>query len=140
MLNTILGPVAIYAWHGDRIDIIRFNEQFYEAVNVPDFHDRLNDIGRFMPQEDLDLLVKVLKTAMDDSLNGASGMLRFYRVDGGVSRFLIHFYYLGEEGSMKRFYGSARDVTQITILQNHMDLISRFFSECIIFLLKKQKF
>ena len=138
MLNTILGPVAIYAWHDDSIDIIRFNEQFYEAVNVPDFHDRLNDIGRFMPREDLDLLVKVLKTAMEDFLNGASAMLRFYRIDGGVSRFLIHFYYLGEEGSMKRFYGSARDVTQITILQNHMELISRFFSECIIFLLKKQ--
>ena len=28
MLNQIIGPAAIYAWHGDVVDIIRFNQQF----------------------------------------------------------------------------------------------------------------
>ena len=133
MLNTILGPVAIYSLQNDKVDIIRYNEQFYEAVNVPDFDERINDIGRFMSAEDRRKLFDVLAQARDDRLNGASVLLNFFRTQGGISRFLIHFYYLGEEGKARRFYGSARDVTEITNLQKHMELISGYFSGCIIF-------
>ena len=133
MLNNILGPAAIYAWGPQGVDIIRFNEQFYEAVHSPVFHERLQNIGQFMPPDEVPLLENALKRAMVDRLNGSSELLSFYQTGGGASRFLIQFYYLGSEGENRRFYGSARDVTQITLLQKHMDLVTRVFSECIIF-------
>ena len=137
MLNNIIGPAAIYAWHGDEVDIVRFNQQFFEAVNVPDFHERLLGIQQFMPAGDVKLMRGLLAKAYADQLNGASGVMTFYRVDGGFSRFLIHFYFLNETGDSKRFYGAARDVTEITNLNRHMELLSRFSSRSVIFLTQR---
>ena len=138
MLNNILGPVAIYALKNDSVDIIRFNQQFYETVGVSDFSDRLCGIEKFMPPEDAKSMIALMNKAVDDKLNGAtSGVLSFSRNDGGTSRFLLHFYYLGETDGYKRFYGSARDVTEITNLNNHMRILKRYFSDTIIFLMRR---
>lgn len=134
MLNNIIGPAAIYSLDGEKVNIIRFNEQFYEAVNVPDFHQRLVSIEQFMPESDRRLIVNLMHRAEEDRLNGASGVMSFGRIDGGYSRFLIHFYYLDSTGEQKRFYGAARNVTEITNLQKHMELISKYASDTIIFL------
>ncbi|MBQ9063929.1 MAG: EAL domain-containing protein [Blautia sp.] len=134
MLNSILGPAAIYSWTKDGVDIIRFNEQFYEMVNVPDFNSRLKNIGQYMTNDDMEALLRTLPAAERDRLNGSSEMMSFIKTDGSSSRFLMHFYYLGCEGEQKRYFGSARDVTQITLLRKHMDLVTDVFSECIVFL------
>ena len=138
MLNSILGPVAFYSLDkkGD-VDIIRFNEQFYEAVNIPDFHKRLTGIQKYMPKGEDTVLYDTLKKAEQDRLNGATSVTTFFKSDGTFSRFLIHFYYLREEESHKLFYGSARDVTKITTLQKQMEVLSRFYSNCIIFLTRR---
>ena len=136
MLNNILGPAAMYSWYEDNVDIIRFNHKFQEAVDVPDFSDRLERIQRFMPPIDRKLLINTLEKARLDKMNGASAVMSFGRVDGSYSRFWIHFYYLDEAEGRMRFYGSARDVTELTNLNKHMDLLSRFLSECVIFLVQ----
>ena len=135
MLNHIIGPAAIYSVHGEDIDIVRFNNMFYRAVNVPDFNERLLGIQKVMPEHEVSKLFQTFKQAYDDRLNGASGVFTFKKVDGSAARFLIHFYYLNEDGGSIRFYGSARDVTEITNLQRHMQLLSRFTSRTILFLL-----
>ena len=136
MLNNILGPAAMYSWYKDDVDIIRFNHKFQEAVDVPDFTERLNSIQRFMPPMDRKLLFSTLEKARLDKLNGASAVLAFDRIDGGFSRFWIHFYYLDEAEGRMRFYGSAKDVTELMNLNKHMDLLSRYLSECVIFLVQ----
>lgn len=138
MLNQIIGPAAIYAWHGDDVDIIRFNQQFYQAVNAPDFTDRLLQIQRFMPKNERGLLLDVLQRAYDDRLNGASAVLSFNKVDGTRVRFLIHFYFLNSDGETRRFYGSARDITEIAYLQQQMQLLSRFVSRTVLFLVARE--
>ena len=135
MLNNILGPAAMYSWYEDNVDIIRFNHKFQEAVDLPDFSDRLDSIQRFMPPIDRKLLINTLEKARLDKMNGASAVMNFQRTDGSYSRFWIHFYYLDEADGRMRFYGSARDVTELTNLNRHMDLLSRFLSECVIFLI-----
>ena len=135
MLNNILGPAAMYSWYKEDVDIIRFNQKFQEVVDVPDFSDRLEGIQRFMPPADRKLLFSTLEKARLDKMNGASAVMAFGRVDGSYSRFWIHFYYLDEAEGRMRFYGSARDVTELTNLNRHMDLLSRFLSECVIFLI-----
>ena len=133
MLNNILGPAAIYSWDKEDVEIIRFNHRFQEAVDVPDFSERLEKIQRFMPPADRKLMYSTLEKARLDRMNGASAVFTFGRIDGTFSRFWIHFYYLDEAEGRMRFYGSARDVTELTNLNRHMDLLSRFLSECVIF-------
>ncbi|MBR1820385.1 MAG: EAL domain-containing protein [Clostridia bacterium] len=137
MLNNIIGPAAIYAQHGDEVDIVRFNQQFFEAVDVPDFQQRMDGIQRFMPAGDAKLMRGLLNQAYEDRLNGASGVMTFYRVDGGFSRFLIHFYFLNESGESRRFYGSARDVTELTNISRHMELLARYSSHTVVFLVQR---
>ena len=133
MLNNILGPVAFYAWHGEDVDIVRFNEQFYEMVNISEFHDRLTGIQRYMPVKDQQLLRDALKQAYEDRLNGSTAILTFIKPAGESPRFLIRFYFLQEADGIRRFYGSATDVTRITLLERYIELISHSKSECIIF-------
>lgn len=138
MLNHIIGPAAIYSVHGDSIDIIRFNEMFYRAVNVPDFHEKLLGIQNVMPEHEVPELFRTLREAYDNRLNGASGVFTFEKIDGSVARFLIQFFYLNEDDDSIRYYGSARDVTDITNLHRHMELLSRFTSRTVMFLLYRQ--
>ncbi|MGX8698474.1 MAG: hypothetical protein ACSW8F_00915, partial [bacterium] len=138
MLNHIIGPAAIYAVHGENVDIIRFNQMFYHAVNVPDFNEKLLGVQRSMPEEEVPLFFQTFKKAHEDRLNGASGVFTFKRIDGSASRFLLQIYYLNEDEDTIRYYVSARDISQITNLQRHMELLSRFTSRTVLFLLYSQ--
>ena len=138
MLNHIIGPAAIYSVHGEDIDIIRFNQMFYQAVNVPDFTAKLLSIQKVMPENEVPEMFDTLRKAYEDRLNGANGVFTFKKIDGSAARFLIHFYFLNEDEDKTRYYGSARDVTDITNLQRHIDLLSRFTSRTVMFLLYNQ--
>lgn len=135
MLNNIIGPAAIYSHHGDEVDIIRFNQQFYQAVNAADFSQRLLGIQKFMPEKEVPVMLHTLKKAYEDRLNGSRGLFTFSKIDGSTVRFLIQFYFLNEDENERRFYGSARDVTEITNLQRHMELLAGFTSKTVLFLL-----
>ena len=134
MLNHIIGPAAIYAWHGDDVDIVRFNQEFYQAANITDFDERLTGIQQFMPAAEVPLLYEALQEAYDDELNGSSATLTFVLKDSSMMRFLIQFYFLNNDGTTKRFYGSARDVTEIAGLQQQMNLLSQFVSRTVLFM------
>ena len=134
MLNNIIGAVAFYSWHGDDVDIIRFNQQFYESVNVPDFNEKLCAIQKLLPEEDVPKIYRVLQEAVNNRLNGARELLRFARIDGTYAWFIIHFYYIGSQDGEKRFYGSANNITDYAELQMETNLISRFSSDTIILL------
>ena len=136
MLNNILGPVAFYAWKDEQVDITRFNEQFYEAVNAPDFAERLEHIERFVPDEDKPKLYAMFKEANEHKAGGAKALVRFNRIDGVLMTFFLRVYFISEEGGFKRFYGSASDLTSFTDLRQKMSLIAQYSSDTIIFLKK----
>ena len=132
MLNNILGPVAYYSWHGDDVDIIRFNEQFYKTVNVPDFHDKLYAIQNVVPKEDVPCLYDLLKRAMKDRLNGSEGIIHFYTVYGTLTTYVMHFYYLGSKVDGERFYGSVRNISELEDLRQQIGVINRYSSNTYI--------
>ena len=134
MLNSILGPCALYSWHGDDVDIVRYNEQFYEAVDVPDFSDRLTCIQRFLPKADVPRITELLRLAQRDRLNGSKGLLHFYKTDGSLTTFHMHFYYLHSEGEEKIFYGSVRNITKLSNLEKQMSLLSHISTDTVLFL------
>ena len=134
MLNTILGPVAYYLWHDDTIDIIRYNEQFYEAVGVPDFESRLADVPRFVPPEEVPRLFKLFENATNDLLNGASDVIGFFGRGDTLARFLMRAYYLGENDEGKRFYCSVRDVTETAEMQIQLKMLSNHLPMSVVFM------
>ncbi len=134
MLNSILGAVALYSYHDKDIDIIRFNQQFYESVGVPDFAEKIEKIQRVTYKEDIEKFYELLDLAMKDKLNGSRGVLRFYRYDGTLSAFDMKFFYLGDVEGSHRFYGSANNVTKYEDLRQRMELIAKYSSDSIIFL------
>lgn len=136
MLNTIIGSVAIYSWNKDQdhVDIVRYNQQFFEAVGVPEFSERLTNIEQFLPKVDRPKIFKVLKEAMENRYSGARETLRFYRTDGTLSSFSIHFYHLGRKEGSERFYGSAINVTELTDFKDATKLIAQYSTDNMIFI------
>ena len=135
MLNNILGPVGVYTWKGEEVNIVRFNQQFYEAVGVPDFAERLDNIARFCPKEDVPLLLELLRHAKENRLNGSTGVIHFYRTDGSLSTFFMNFYFLGDiEDGYSRFYCSCRDLTELSDLREQMSLIAETTNDTLVFL------
>ena len=136
MLNNILGAVAYYSWHDNHVDIVRFNEQFYKAIDVPEIHERMECIEQYMPSGDEQILFSLLEKATQDKLNGAVGIVRFQTPKGAILSFNLHLYYLGEKENSKRFYGSFQNATELIEARQQLSLISSFSSETIIFLRK----
>lgn len=135
MLNNILGPVGVYTWKGEEVNIVRFNQQFYEAVGVPDFSERLDNITRFCPKDDIPLLLELLQHAKENRLSGSTGVIHFYRTDGSLSTFFMNFYFLGDiEDGYSRFYCSCRDLTELSDLRDQMSLIAETTNDTLVFL------
>ena len=141
MLNNILGPVAFYSWDGKKTDIVRFNEQFYQAVHIPEFAERLENIEQFIHKDDAEKMHNAFKKAMEEKLMGASEILRFYTPDSTVLSFRIHFYHLGNKEGGERFYGSAQNVTTLTDLEEEKKLVANYSKDGLMFIRKiNQKF
>ena len=136
MLNNIIGPVAFYSWTGEQTDIVRFNEQFYKAVHINEFAERLENIERFIHVDDAPKMHAAFQAAMENKLNGASETLRFYTPDGTVLSFFIHFYYMGRKEGGERFYGAAQNVTELSDLIEEKRLIANYSKEGLAFIRK----
>ena len=134
MLNNIIGPVAIYAWSGDNVDIVRFNQQFYETVNVPDFSEKVYGIQRVMPEEDRLKLYETLKEAKENRLNGSKAFLRFYTLDGTLTSYVMSYYFIGTSEGADRFYGSAKNITELVDTKQDLALITKYSNDTIVFI------
>ena len=132
MLNNIIGAVAFYSWDKEHLDIVRYNQQFYQAVDVPDFAERLENIELFAPKEDRSVLFAALQEAMDNRLSGSIATIRFHRSDGGLMSFRIHFYYLGQKEGRELFYGSAYNDSELANLKEVKELISEYSTDNMI--------
>ena len=136
MLNNIIGPVAFYSWDGEKTDIVRFNEQFYKAVHIQEFADRLEHIEQFIHPDDAIKMHNAFNRAMENKLNGSNETLRFFAPDGTVLSFFIHFYYIGKKEGGERFYGAAQNVTELSDLKEEVNLIAHYSKDNLIFLRK----
>ena len=136
MLNNIIGAVALYAFDGETTDIVRFNQQFYESVDVPDFHEKLANIERVMPKEDVPVLHALLKEAKEHRYIGSTGLVRFYKFNGLLTAYDMHFYYLGVKEGKDRYYGSAHNITELVDAKQKVALLKRYSNTSVIFIKK----
>ncbi len=112
MLNNIVGPVAFYQQHGHALDILRFNEQFYQVIGDVNMESRQSNIENYVVEEDRPELFRMLEEAYNDRVNGGTCTVRFYKSDGSVFWFYIHMYFLTEEEQGRTFYGQVQDMTE----------------------------
>jgi len=134
MLNNLLGAIGIYSWHGDEVDIVRFNEQFYEEVGIEHLENYLKGNQGYVDKKDTDRYFDLLHDAMENELGGATDLIRFRWIDGTPLDILLHFYYIGETDGCKRFYGAIRNVTQVTRMRDELRLMSRIANVSVAFL------
>ena len=115
MLNNILGPVAIYRWKDDNVDIIRFNQQFYQMVGLElhQLNGRLEHMQEYLYPDDREKLFEMMRRAAHDRLNGAQGVLRVYKPNGALVWISLQLYRMEENEQGVNFYGSAEDVTEM---------------------------
>ena len=115
MLNNIIGPVVFYNWNGKDVDIIRYNQQFFQMVgiDVSEFIKRKIHIQDAMYPGDDQKLYKLLQEAVDNHTIGSKGVVRAYRPDGTVSSLSLQIYFVGENDQGKQFYVSAHDVSEL---------------------------
>ncbi len=138
MLNNILGPVAFFLLHGEDIDCIRYNQQFFNEVASDQFDRLLHSAQKTVLDEDVPVLYGLLEQAMNDPLNGAADVVRFQRSNGTVSQFRLHFFFLDEDENGMRFYGSVQDITQLDKLHGQMRMISRLSNDEVVFVRKRE--
>ncbi|MBR1821717.1 MAG: EAL domain-containing protein [Clostridia bacterium] len=122
MLNNILGPVSIYRWNGDNVDIIRYNQQFYQMVGIEtgDLNARLTGMQRYLYPDDRQKLFAMLERAAQDRLNGSKGVLRVYKPSGVMVWISLQLYFMEDNEQGMHFYGSAEDVTEIQYVNSDL--------------------
>ena len=115
MLNNILGPVAIYRWNGNSVDIIRYNQQFYQMVGIEinQLEARRMAIEQFMYPEDREKFFRLLERAAADRLNGARAVVRVYKPNGALAWISLQMYFMEENEQGVHFYGASEDVTEL---------------------------
>ena len=114
ILNNILGPIAFYNLVGQDVDIVRYNEQFFELTGLTEqqMEERIHHIQEYMPEEDREKLLQILADAVEHLTLGGHGVVRAMKSNGVYIWLELQVFFLEEDHRGKRFYVSARDVTE----------------------------
>ena len=140
MLNSIIGSVAIYSWDGkEQVDIVRYNQQFYESVGVSDFEKKLDHIEQTVPEESRPTFFKAFKDSIDNKMSGSVVDMRFARIDGAFAFFRLHLFYLGKKEGRHRFYGSVVNNTEVENLKDIKELVAEYSKDNLILISKVDK-
>lgn len=122
MLNNILGPVVFYNWDGENIDIVRFNEQFYEMVGIglESFDERRKRIQRFLHPGDVSKMEDMFRDAQVHMGLGSRGVIRTFNPNGALKWLSLKIFYIGEDIQGKKFYATALDITELQVINAEM--------------------
>ncbi len=123
MLNNVLGAVAFYRWDGaENVDIIRFNEQFYELVGIaPEvFEQRRFHIQEYLYPADRQVFIDLLAEAETHWAIGSKGIIRVFRPNGAIIWMSLKLFFMNADSRGKVFYASAQDVTETQVINSEM--------------------
>ena len=122
MLNNILGAVAIYRWDGQKVDIVRYNQQFYQMCGMAlnEMEARRTDIQSFFYPEDAPLLDEAMKRAAADRVNGARCVVRAYKPNGTLAWYALQLYFMEQSEQGALYYCALRDVTEMQYVNTEL--------------------
>lgn len=113
MMNNILGGIAFYSVSGDKVELVRVNEQYYRitGTNPIDLEERRQEIMQDIYAEDHGTVLDIFNRAYENRLSGAEGDVRRIKGDGAVIWMNLKAFFLREQNGSRLYYGSVRDVT-----------------------------
>ena len=122
MLNNILGPVAFYNYKDGNVDIVRYNEQFYQMVGLEpgEIDSRILHIQDYLYPADREPFFRMLEEAERHQAVGAKGLIRTYKPNGVLVWLSLDIYFINEDAAGKRFYASAENVTELQYLNTDL--------------------
>ena len=115
MVNTILGPAAIYEVSDNKIEITRINEQGYNlaGLDVSDNKDLSRKVWSNVRDDDRIVLLSLFERAYENRPLCAEGNIHYLRVDGKVLWVHLRVFFLREKEGRRIYFVSLADVTSL---------------------------
>lgn len=115
MLNTVLGAVAYYDFHDGDVQIIRYNEPYYQltggsSVDEKKYRKRPLDC---VVVEDRAAFLNLADEAERNRVDGSEMDLRYICHDGSITWLHIHLLFLQSKDGHRLYYGSLRQATEL---------------------------
>lgn len=113
VINNILGPAVFYEMVGEKIEITRVNNQYFELMGVPrqEEEDYQKKFWNSVRDDDRPNLYAIFEEAYAKQSEGASGFINLVRRDGLTLWVNIRVYFLREKDGHRMFYASLTDMT-----------------------------
>lgn len=131
LFNSILSAVGLYEMNGDRLEIIRANDQFFKVTGEKreDFFRISSDIVSVVVDEDQDVVRNAFLKA---STTSAAQECRYRRKcsDGSVKLIQMRIQHILTAGDRHLFYGSFNDITKL----QHSEGESHLYQESLLLL------
>ena len=113
VINNILGPAVFYEMVGNKIEITRVNNQYFELMGVSrqEEEDYQKRFWNSVRDDDRPNLYAIFEEAYAKQSEGASGFINLVRRDGLTLWINIRVYFLREKDEHRMFYASLTDMT-----------------------------
>lgn len=114
ILNNILGAVAFYDIHDNKLELLRVNEKYCSLtkMNGVDLEERSGSILDDVYKEDRNKTLQIFEAACANPFQGAEGDIRRYLGDGSIIWMHLRVFFLREQDGHRLFYGSISDISE----------------------------
>ncbi|MDO4555409.1 MAG: EAL domain-containing protein, partial [Lachnospiraceae bacterium] len=127
LLNSIIGPVAVYELSGDNLNLLQVNEHYYHLLGLDpiDLDECDTNILNYVYPDDRPLLLSALKKAYKRPYTGADSYVRRFRKDHTIMWIHFRAFFLRKQGESFLYHCSLSDVTPARTTEK--ELIGRIF-------------
>lgn len=115
MINSVLGPSAIYDVYKNRLEIVRANEQFFSlsGMRVPDKSTLNRKLWDCVRDDDRPVILSLFEKAYESYPVNSEGYIHILRMDGKVLWVHARVFFLREKDKHRSFFISLSDITAL---------------------------
>lgn len=114
MLNNILGGVAFLEYDGENIELLRVNQKYCKIIgeSAVDIGENRKNILKSIYEPDRRLLIELFDQATQNTINGATGQIRYLRKNNSYIWLNIAIYHLKRLDYSDLYYGQISNITE----------------------------
>lgn len=130
MLNNILGGVAFLEYDGKNIKLLRVNQKYCKIVgeSAVDIGENRQNILCSIYEPDHHLLIELFNQATQNTINGATGQIRYLRKNGSYMWLNIAIYHLKRLDYSDLYYGQISNITEQKKKEEQLKISQRALS------------
>ncbi len=132
IINSILGPIALYEVNDKSIELLKANEQYYRITGTTpvDLEERRKNILDRVHPDDVEYILGMFEDAYNNPMQHAEGNYRRFCLDGEFIWVHIHVFFLREqEDGRMLYYGSLSDITESVKNRHEIENVNRRLRE-----------